>query len=374
MERIEQNQLERDPLRLLKRQGVKIESRLQAKRQRLTITILGVLHTGQTDDQIEEMIEGCDLVTVELPSLAVRSDYPSRNTFWNEVLLKARKAGKEIRGVNNNFAAVNTLRFMDGRDHRFRGEGRDTPRDSNLASALEFYADETGNIFGPYSREYPDIFGLSLMALKHLLRLRVDRTQMQQVIRNLLPIIDQGEGDSGVLHIGGAGHNPNLVAIAHKVFTPGELVDVVQSADSRVTDFMPDDITFFSQFVPIGEGLLCTEIHEDRVFIRRQKATDVLGKAVSGARKYLTHFYARQSIVGEFESIAPNNNYSQLEKFVVNFLLSLVDPRDLASLPNVTLNFPRDLADFIDSRYPVKARHVASARKVLERGKIFFGS
>lgn len=374
MERNEQNQFERDPLDLLKRQGVKIESRLQAKRQRLTITILGALHTGHIGDQIEEMIERCDLVTVELPSLAVRSDYPSRNTFWNEVLLKARIAGKEIRGVNNNFAAVNTLRFMDGRDHRFRGEGGNTLEDLNLASALEFYADETGNIFGSYNREYPDIFGLSLMALKHLLRLRVDRTQMQQLIKNLLPIIDQVAGDSRVLHIGGAGHNPNLVAIAQKVFTLGELVQVGQSADNRVTDFVPDDIMFFAQFIPLEKGLLCTEIHEDRVFIRKQKAIDVLGKAVSDAREYLAHFYARQSIVQEFESIAPDNNYSQLEKFVVNFLLSLVDPRDLASLPNVTLNFPRDLVDFIDTRYSVKAQHVASARKVLERSKICFGS
>lgn len=362
-----------DPLADLKNQTRRLNGLLENKGIRLTCSIFGALHTGHINDQIRGLITTSDLVTVELPSIAVNSDFsPSRNLFWFEVLEFARSRGKQIRGVNNNFAAVNDLKVLGARkDHppfAVSVAGRVSP--------FDFYVSNTMDIFVPISLKYPDVFDLSLTAISHLIRLRVDKTQLGQILKYAVSVVRSptkfsNPSEINVVHIGGAAHNPNLLAMAAELLSDSDRITVLEVHDGRVAPFVDDDLTFFARMIPLFDGLLATDIVNDQVLIDERKAQQVLNGAVEAAVETVAGFYTRQKVLESFQKMHPADD-TQFEKFLVNFLLSLVPNEDLDNLPALTANFPVDLMAFIQLRYPEKKSEVEIAAKVLQERARFF--
>lgn len=355
-----------DPLANLKKKASRLEGLLENKGSRLSYSIFGTLHEGHISDQIRELVEVSDLVTLELPTIAVNSDFsPSRNLFWYEVLEFAKSRGKRIRGVNNNFAAVNSLRVLNGRDGYIPIEDSGP----NKTTPFDFYVNKTMEIFGPFSLLYPEVFDLSLAGVTHLVRLRVDKTQMEQTLKYATSVVgdkDANGREIRVVHIGGAGHNPNLLRIAAEIFSNPKVISFREVSDRRVAPFAVDELTLFAGLIPIVEGLFATEIKDDNVFINDQKAEKILGDALHRFGDVLGLFFKRQNLVKKFEKVGN----LQFEKFFVNFLLSLVDGEDLDSLPPVTGEFPIDLINFVKENYHLE--EIEAARKLLEEGKRYF--
>jgi hypothetical protein len=107
----------RDPLCELKKDAQRIAGLALQRNLQIRISVLGAFHEGVPDAKTLETIANSDIVSVELPSVAVKAYFQGKearidsNSFWGRVLGNA----KEAEGVNNNKAAVNAIRILDGR-------------------------------------------------------------------------------------------------------------------------------------------------------------------------------------------------------------------------------------------------------------------
>lgn len=107
----------RDPLCELKKDAQKIAGLASQRNLQIKISVLGAFHEGVPDAKTLETIANSDIVSVELPSVAVKAYLKDaavkvdKDSFWGRVLENA----KEVEGVNNNKAAVNAIRILDGR-------------------------------------------------------------------------------------------------------------------------------------------------------------------------------------------------------------------------------------------------------------------
>lgn len=120
--RIEEVNVQEDPLRKQRNTAVRINKSLQVLGTTLEIRALGAFHQGIIGQDIRDEIVKSDVVTFELESGTVRQGRQgvkgkalSKNPFWATVLDVAHSEQRKTLGANNNRASVNGIRLLGDR-------------------------------------------------------------------------------------------------------------------------------------------------------------------------------------------------------------------------------------------------------------------
>lgn len=215
----------------------------------------------------------------------------------------------------------------------------------NYMLPTEYFMNRGGEIFGD---EIGGLAGIEVceFALSHLLRIRVDKAQAQGMVSQAVKLLkeDNSGRDILIVHIGGAAHNPNLLAILNAVFD--ESVTIGELRDRRMPITGIDQLTFFGQYFALGDALSATKIFSDQVVVDVSR-TDALLKDLAVRKKdELIEFCRREKIAHAFETAVPSDNSGQVEYFTVRALLSYIYPEQAGGIA-VDPDFPRVLGEHV---------------------------
>lgn len=364
----------RDPLGELRNEARKIANLALQKNQQVKITVLGTLHEEIPHSDIVKAISISDLTSLELPSIVVKA-YQSgaavklgEESFWGKVLDSA----KVSRGVNNNRAAVNGRRILDGtvtsegkipdsfpdisvsaQNMKFgNGEAlekaeiadsetlweiqrqeigfnniypslasivkdgiehfiyvaRPTQGKNVLSAALvsgnfmlpaEYFMMHGSEIFGD---EVDGIAGADIckLTLNHLLRVRVDKTQIKGMLRELSSVMKNFPSGKSIemVHLGGIDHNPNLLRILNEIFGPQNRIQILEGEDREASKSTSNESVFFDKHMSISEALLATKMYEDQVVIN-VSCTDRLLKNIFSENKDSLITFCKSKLLAE---------------------------------------------------------------------------
>lgn len=428
----------KDVLSEQRKKAQRIESLLELQDSSLEITVLGALHTGIIGDDIKESIRSADILTVELPSIALLAgdseNLRAENLFWSDIVNYVRSLKIPLLGVNNNRSAVNGIRMLEDRkrsDQKPFKAGphivvstRSKPENSqindflkklpfgdekpslvtvvgdqqirnllepfnngqlplqastdtrpqvfitqlqdleenmrvlfvtgNFASSHEMWLANSETIAGHVTDKFPVSYDLVQAGLDHLLRLRVDKTQVDGMEDGVLSALKQGTGGKNkirLLHVGGAAHNLNLVPILKDIFSQSTRVFVSEQYESRMFPVATDALTFFAQYVPIKDGLSTTAFYHDQALFDVNKTTSLLKRAIDTASEKLGHFFAVRQITRLYRNIVPQSDSAEFDIFT---LISLLEFPSDGILPQIDENFIPKLASHIVKLNPEK--------------------
>lgn len=100
------------------------------------------------------------------------------------------------------------------------------PMEYSLKHGFKIFGDDVAGIAGI------DICGF---ALSHLLRMRVDKTQVEGMLKELTSVLKSSPDKKRlfITHVGGAAHNTNLVGILNELFKSGNAVTIADMRDSE---------------------------------------------------------------------------------------------------------------------------------------------
>ncbi len=216
----------------------------------------------------------------------------------------------------------------------------------------DIFGEETGGITG---------IELCQFALSHLIRMQVDKVQVEGMLKDLRKKMSKYETGSNIrlVHLGGAAHNPNILGILDEVFGEQEEVRINELHDERMPEPALDKLTFFGRFIPARDALECASVVEDQVVVDVGKTDALLQKLASEHADKLLDFAKREKLARDFEDTLPEcDNSGQVEYFAVRSLLSLVTPDEVEGSALPDTSYPSMLAEYIIEKYPDKKDRV----------------
>lgn len=213
---------------------------------------------------------------------------------------------------------------------------------------------------------------LTEFALSHFLRTKVDRTQVQGMLKSVKTQLSQKDKkETHLLHVGGAAHNPNLLAILNEIFSPYENVTICQLLDTRMPSEATDKLTLFGKYIPIQDSLSATKTYQDQVAIHTDTADKLLANVISTQKDELVIFGRREQIARDFEDKVEHDNSGQVEYFTTRSLLSLIPPELCVGI-EIDKSFPYKLADIVMTSDPSVKDKVDYIMQRYENRKINF--
>lgn len=212
--------------------------------------------------------------------------------------------------------------------------------------------------------KFPAVFDLTQMGLDHLLRLRVDKTQVEGMEKRLLSILNQNEHKKifQLTHIGGAAHNFNLIPILNEVFSGSNRIWITETLDERAVPLTTDNLTLFAQHVPLKKGLEATGFFHNQALFDIPKTISALREAISSDNE-LGKFYRVREMLYSYRNAVSQSDCAELDLFVIGRMLQFVPETsfDDPNFPTVDSNFIPTLASYIKSFNPGKTLEVNSA-------------
>jgi len=216
-------------------------------------------------------------------------------------------------------------------------------------------------------------------ALSHLIRTRVDKTQVDGMLKTLQRAVKQADPNTEIslTHVGGAAHNPNLIAILNEAFTDQSRVQVRETLDSRMPKDSIGSLTFFSKYISIADALSATEIVNDMVVVDYRKVDQIFKKIARDHAEELSEFGYLESFAQQYEeSKYINKNYAsdnagQVEFFTVRSLLSLVNSNEVFMI-RANDEYPEKLAMVIMQNHPELEEEVLAIMNLHEDRKFNF--
>jgi len=239
----------------------------------------------------------------------------------------------------------------------------------NWVMPRRFLKDYFENLFPQYDSELSYFLAVNLLG--HFLRLRVDKTQVDGMLTAVDRVIKRQIKNGGKLsdlkltHIGGAGHNPNLIAMFGELFPEKGLVTFFEQEDERVGKITPERLTFFGSYVPVIDSLLTTGIFYDQVLFHCLRTQKMAERVTLRSSHELGAYVKRVSLLAKYAE-AHGGKMVGVDDFVAEYLLTQIPEGDLDGLC-VGKNFPRYLALQILERYPQKQEIAKAALGVLRR-------
>ncbi|MGE5041822.1 MAG: hypothetical protein ACM3IJ_02880 [Candidatus Levyibacteriota bacterium] len=240
------------------------------------------------------------------------------------------------------------------------------------ALPVEYMMEFAQLVFGGRESQYIDQFEIAQKGIDHLIRLRVDKAQVEGVLKPINKLL-QDPRSAGChmhhLHIGGAIHNANIEEMFRDLFTGVDRVSVYAGVDERMPQPYEDSNTLFSSLMSVREGLSATKTQYDHVLVDIGRASHVFSQSV---RRVGVFTQAGQVREAERRIAKKSDNGAYFEYYTANALLQLLPPRGSGDPLQLLDNFPDTLANTVKAQAPEKADQVDAIMDLYERRKEYF--
>lgn len=217
--------------------------------------------------------------------------------------------------------------------------------------------------------EFPSIYDLVQFGLGHLLRLRIDKTQVNGMEDQLLNLLKE-KAQPHILkltHIGGAAHNYNLLPILNDLFKGSSRVSINEAIDERSVPLSTDGLTFFAKHVPFMRGLSATGFFHNQALFDIPTTVSILREAIDGASG-LARFYKSSEVLSNYRRVVVQADSAELDLVVIGRLLDLLPEEafDDPNFPGINSGFVNQLAAFTSITKPGFVLHVSEILKKYE--------
>lgn len=230
------------------------------------------------------------------------------------------------------------------------------------------YAEED---FREISNEHVDPYILSQRALDHLIRLRVDKTQVKGMLQAFHTLLNDPRSEGLYirhLHIGGEFHNPNIAALLNSLFAGSERVRVYSGVDERTPAPLSGEHHMFASEIDAAEGLRATVTQHDHVVVHVEKTRQLFQKAAN----QIGDQTVRIGQLRQAERELLRTGKGELEYYLLEAFFQLTPPGSGLHFPDLLENFPHALAQKVKEVSPETSFQVDYLMNMYERRDEYF--